>query len=335
MNNKMRDELVKKFLKLLKEEDINWKNGWMISPYILPENLTTNSKYNGVNKFNLLLETFNEGYDDPRWCTFNQLKKNGWTLENAKDKGKKIEYWFPVNIKTKKSLGWADYNKLSKEEKYDYRILPKIYSVFNASLIKGCPEYIRKKTSEKITQIEAVKKLANKMNIKIIETAGNKVAYFPTIDEIRVPFKEMFKDDYSYNETLLHELSHATGHKSRLNRKINGAFGSKEYAFEELIANISSMFMVNGLGFNYTNENLENHKAYVQSWIKIIKDKPTILFEAIKEAEKVASYMDYLLEMKTKEEHEKTVNTSIVIEVNQEKQKELTKSNELEFMINR
>ena len=95
-----------------------------------------------------------------------------------------------------------------------------------------------------------------------------------------------------------HELAHSTGHPDRLNRSIKNIFSSEDYAFEELIAEMTSCFMaletVSPESLDESNlcKYTENHKAYVQSWAQSIKDKPDILFKAIKEAEHAADYMD-------------------------------------------
>ena len=112
---------------------------------------------------------------------------------------------------------------------------------------------------------------------------------------------QYFDSPYAYDSTALHELAHATGAAHRLNRNIKNVFGTEDYAYEELIAEISSCFMSANLQLEQSNEHIENHKAYVQSWIETIREKPESLVKAVQQAEKVDSYMEYKAELLTKE----------------------------------
>ena len=110
----------------------------------------------------------------------------------------------------------------------------------------------------------------------------------------------MFIDEYSYYATELHELCHSTGHESRLNRNLQTK-DKKEYAREELIAEISSSFLMQELNISSTAEHYDNHKAYIQSWISILKDKPNELFKAINESNKVTKFIGEQIKDKNKE----------------------------------
>lgn len=137
----------------------------------------------------------------------------------------------------------------------------------------------------------------------------------------------MFHSDYEVNATAFHELAHSTGHPKRLNRNIqNNPFGSEAYAYEELVAEISSCF----LGFNtpQTQEHIDNHKAYIQSWIQAISKKPETLINAIKDADKAADYMEAYAHIISLEEYEQRQNNTLTIpEKNILEDIELTKQN--------
>lgn len=110
-------------------------------------------------------------------------------------------------------------------------------------------------------------------------------------DDIHLPLPEFFESDNEYNATVFHELGHATGHESRLNREQRGNFGSPDYAKEELVAEITSAFMAETTGISIEDMNMDNHKAYVNSWIESIKDDPEVLMKAISQANDAADYM--------------------------------------------
>lgn len=85
----------------------------------------------------------------------------------------------------------------------------------------------------------------------------------------------------------MHELSHATGAEKRLNRDIRNVFGTEKYAYEELVAEISACFMSEHIQIEQTEEHVNNHKAYIQSWTKALSEKPEMLMKAIRDAEKL------------------------------------------------
>lgn len=108
-------------------------------------------------------------------------------------------------------------------------------------------------------------------------------------------------------DTALHELSHATGAEKRLNRDIRNVFGTEKYAYEELVAEISACFMSEHIQIEQTEEHVNNHKAYIQSWTKALSEKPEMLMKAIRDAEKAANYLEYHAEILSKEEYQETL----------------------------
>lgn len=145
-------------------------------------------------------------------------------------------------------------------------------------------------------------------------------------DKVHLPLPSAFDSNYDYNSTALHELGHATGAANRLNRDMGGGFGGEEYAKEELVAEITSAFMGVYLGDNSeaTDNDLNNHKAYVQSWISSIKEKPDVLFNAIKQAEVATQYMEEKGEL-IKEKEKESAKIESLEEI-KEKEKKLRKS---------
>ena len=102
-----------------------------------------------------------------------------------------------------------------------------------------------------------------------------------------MPRKHQFKTQEGFYSTLFHELSHWTGHQSRLNRKKLNKPGSKDYAFEELIAEISASFLCCHLGFSYSSQ----HSAYIESWIKVLKEDKKAIFRASSQAQKATEFI--------------------------------------------
>ncbi len=112
----------------------------------------------------------------------------------------------------------------------------------------------------------------------------------------------------------------STCHPSRLNRPQGGFFGSEEYAYEELVAEMCSCFMGVNLTAEATPEHIENHKAYVQSWIREIRDKPESLIRAIKDAQAAASYMDMKAGLISEKEYEKACAGTIEVAIKKDRE---------------
>ena len=306
-NTKMREEMVREFIKCLSEETIPWHMAWSTDR---PVNAVTNTRYRGINKMWLSFIQKMEGWEDPRWCTFKQASNKGWKIIKG-SKGTPVEFWSLYDTQKKKKISYAEARELEENltpEEYDKRIrlVSRVYSVFNAEQIDGISKYEAKKydlDTERIMHIRD--NLINNMNVGYSEE-GDKAFYNPKHDRIVIPEMDRFETEYDYMATLLHEAGHATGHISRLNRQIANMFGSPEYAKEELRAEISSAFTAQAVGITYEqNSHMENHKAYIQSWISALKNNPNELFLAIKDAEKIS---DYLIE---KAEIEKELTNEI------------------------
>lgn len=290
--NEYRENLAKTFLSVLEEEQLDWKKGWTAEK---PKNAETGYKYRGINFMYLKLIARVRGYEDNRWASFLQIKNNGWKLHDAKGHGVKVEYWFPYDDEEKKAVTWKELKDVDGRIGEGYSLRATYTTVFNGDLIEGIPEKIKENHKE-VDQEQLIEKIAEGMQVPIYNDGQDQAYYIPAKDEIHLPEKDSFSNSYAYNATALHELAHATGHEKRLNREMKGHFGTPEYAYEELVAEMTSCFLSADLQVEQTQEHIDNHKAYVQSWIQMIEDKPENLVKAIAQAEKASQYMDEMAE---------------------------------------
>lgn len=298
MQSKTREQLVKMYLDALKENKIPWRERWYSD---LNKNGVTNTEYRGVNQLILSYVAYKEKYKDNRWLTYKQIKENNYKITNAKGKGVPIEFWSVYDIKNKIRLDFPTYEKIiekTPKRKKDFKVFCNTTYVFNASLIEGIKPNEKNNRNTIPTNIY-FKRLISKLHIEYIEE-GNKAYYIPSKDTIVLPPSSKFFDKYSYYATQLHELSHATGHSSRLNRNLNNQ-NKKDYAREELIAEISSSFLMQKLNVKVHEDDYNNHKSYIQSWILLLEDKPNELFKAVGEANKICDYLDSKVKNKEKE----------------------------------
>ncbi|MCH3962283.1 MAG: zincin-like metallopeptidase domain-containing protein [Solobacterium sp.] len=298
--------VAEQFTNVLNEKDLDWVKEWHTTA--VPINAVSSHQYRGINQFYLSIIAMTKGWKDPRWMTFNQIAKiDKKAMVRKGEHAFDVEYWF-VKDRTKRFgekdafISFPDARKLIKEGKRqpeDFQPVAKYFKVFNAEQVEGLPPMkIEQENKVEINQADLVNTLSQEMNVPINFDGGDNAYYSPKEDAIHLPAIESFKSEYAFNSTALHELAHSTGHPDRLNRSIKNIFGSEDYAFEELIAEMTSCFMAletvspESLDESNLSKYTENHKAYVQSWAQSIKDKPDILFKAIKEAEHAADYMD-------------------------------------------
>ena len=312
-----RAELADAFSHVLEERGLEWRKEWTGSGGGAPHNGITKACYRGTNAFWLSLVSMLKGYSDPRWVTMVQIMDNGgkyhpkqkWHLK-AGSKATYVEYWYPYDTKNKKALTWEQYKDelASGRKDTEFTLSTKYTAVFNASEVEGMPE-IQMPETQDISQDELIGRLCAGMGVQIFLDGGDRAYYSPSQDNIHLPTPESFTSEYAFNATALHELSHSTGHPDRLNRDMAGFFGSAEYAYEELVAEMCSCFMGVNLSTEATPDHINNHKAYVQSWIQAIRDKPETLVKAIKDAQAAASFMDWKAGLITDMEYAKSVGS--------------------------
>lgn len=272
---------------LEKEKSLVWLKKWgTLGP---PFNPTTNKEYNGNNNLMLSFRGMQKGYEDTRWLTYKQAQNNKWQVKKG-EKATSIEFFELYDKKTKKQFDPKSISSLSNKEQIDYKnknvySCAKAYSVFNGEQIDNIPAFEKPKIEVNYNKID---KIIENSNVPFFYDSEN-AFYSSNKDEIHMPHQKFFKSENAFYGTVLHELSHSTGHELRMNRNIHNKFGSESYAKEELRAEFSSFFIAQSKGITYTNEDKENTKAYLQSWIKALKNDPNEFFKAGKEANKIAN----------------------------------------------
>ena len=321
-----RQVLADAFAHVLEEKGLEWKKEWTAyGSEAAPYNGVTKARYRGSNAFYLSLLSMIHGYNDPRWVTMVQIMdkdrkyhpKEKWHLQ-AGSKAVWVEYWFPYDLVNKKAVTWEQYKTAltsGGRDETEFRLSTRYTLVFNASLVEGMPplEQESKQTERHVQPDLLLSILSENMGIELRYDGGDKAYYSPKQDMIHLPKPDAFESEYAFNATALHELAHATGHPSRLNRDQSGGFGSAAYAYEELVAEMASCFMGVSLSTQASQQHIDNHKAYVQDWIQSIRDKPETLIRAIKDAQGAADYMDFKAELITAQEYAQKRNGVMVV----------------------
>ena len=294
---KYRAETTQKLIQALKDRTAPWVKPW--SGGGAPQNAITGRKYTGMNT--VILSVGGGEYDngfDPRWCTFKQAAKKGWKIKKGA-KGVQISYWDTV-------IKEVDLDKepdIETEEAVSKYFMQKVYTVFHSSQIEGIPEYAPKilNSEQRIAKAEELIKNSG----ADIRHGGFESFYDRSGDYIQVPEIQYFKTLEDYYATVLHELAHWSGAPERLNRKkgkiIGGAYDEK-YCREELIAEITSLFLSAETGIAMTDEHFKNHAAYISEWIKLLSDDDNAIFKAAADASRAADFILKAGQAKVQEE---------------------------------
>jgi len=260
-----------------------WNNETLRSPI----NAVTEKRYNGINIFALLVASVEAGYADPRWATFTQAQSQGWKVRKG---ARASQILFVQTTKTatqkEESRKTPDTATLepAEEQKLIRPFIKRAY-VFNALDIEGIPplQPTRTATWNPIAEADALIRAAK---VDIFHGALNQAYYTVEQDIIYLPNREQFDSVEKYYSTALHELAHATGHPSRLNRDVGKhQFGSQEYAREELRAEIASLMLCAHTGIPYDPT---RHVPYIKSWIKALVDEPQEIVLACRDADAIA-----------------------------------------------
>ena len=256
-----------------------WVSGARTTMPGMPCNAVSGRAYRGINIVLLAMTQYAHGSDDPRWMTYRQAAERGWQVR-AGERGTPVVFFKRLDVHEQPEGG---------NEAVVRRVpLLRGFTAFHASQVDGVPAYQEPTLDEAPwRKPDAPELIVARSGIRV-RTGGNEAFYSPSLDMIGVPPAARFQTPEGYAATLLHELGHATAHPSRLNREIGGRFGSLEYSFEELIAELTSCFVGTVLMLPC---DLENHASYLQSWLTVLRGDRRAIFRAAAAAQKAADWM--------------------------------------------
>ena len=317
--DKALDLFAEMMIKKIESIRSDWHKPWLTEGTLTwPRNLS-GREYNGMNALLLLLHCENEGYKIPRFCTFDCVQRLNKPTEKQAKEGVELprvsvlrgEKSFPVMLttftcihkETKEKIKYDDYKKLSDEEKKMYNVYPKmqVFRVFNVAqtnLREARPEMWEKLERESgLAKIEhgehfsfAPVDAMIKDNLWIcpIKPQHQDNAYYSiSKNEIVVPEKEQFKDGESFYGTLFHEMTHSTGAEGVLDRIKPTAFGSAEYAREELVAELGSALVAQRYGMSKHIK--EDSCAYLKGWLDELKESPQFIKTTLLDVKRATS----------------------------------------------
>ena len=270
-------------LALLAQETLPWRRPWQKTPYA---NALSGHCYRGMNPLIAQISVMARGYSTTLFAGFNQAKDAGWQMK----KGSKATYIRAAGqaVKTEENKDGEEVEKRIRFVKW----LP-VFSLdcFTDSedsklrIADVAAQYVGEpNTAPRIDDAEAFV-AAQQADISF---GGDRAFYRPSSDGIQMPDYARFSSAEAYYATSFHELIHWTGHESRLSRDLKNRFGTADYAFEELVAEIGAAIVCGHLGLT---PQLENHANYIKDWQKKLGEDKQAFFRAASLAQSAADLL--------------------------------------------
>ncbi|WP_368508708.1 ArdC family protein [Bradyrhizobium lupini] len=279
------DDITNKIIAELEAGRVPWVQPWGTAaakaPLALPKSAASGRQYSGINILILWGAATEHGFTGQSWLTFRQALSLGGHVRKG-ERGTTVVYadrFVP-----------AEQKRRASESGEDAQAIPflKRFRVFNCDQCDRLPPEIATTAPPPPPgliepQVEDLIK-ATGIDFRI---GGNRAFYVPADDYVQVPPPQAYFEPINWHRTALHELAHASGHPSRLNRDLSGSFGTKKYAFEELVAEIASAFGCASLGIVPT----VRHADYIGSWLEVLREDNRAIVRAASQASKVADYL--------------------------------------------
>jgi antirestriction protein ArdC len=237
-----------------------------------PRNAVTSREYSGINLVLLAMAP----YASPLWLTYNQAQAAGGQVRKG-EHGTQVVLFKPFTVKDKN-------NEESKEKTIP---LLRTFTVFNVQQIDGLPEKYTQAQRARLDGFADNEEAEALLAQARIEHGKSKACFIPSADVIYMPNKTDFRSVPDYYATGLHELTHWTGHKSRLARDFSGRFGDAAYAFEELIAELGAAFLC----AHSSIDGQLQHESYIGNWLKVLKNDKRAIFAASAAARRASEFL--------------------------------------------
>ena len=279
------DEITDKIIAELEAGSVPWVKPWgrpdVGAPLGMPVNAATGRRYSGINVLMLWGAVVETGFACQSWLTFRQAMALGGHVRKG-ERGKTVVYadkFVP-----------DDERKRTRETGDDPQAIPflKRFTVFNIEQCESLPDDVTDAAPPAETDLilPQARALIDATGVDV-RIGGNRAFYDVTHDYVCVPPPQAYFEPVDWHRTALHELSHASGASHRLGRDMSGSFGSRKYAFEELIAEIAAAFVCASLGIEPT----VRHSDYIAEWLKVLKQDNRAIVRAASKASKAADYL--------------------------------------------
>ena len=277
--NKAYEVITDQIIEKLEQGTVPWHQPWSTE---MPKNLISKKEYRGINIFLLGAGR----YANPYWLTFKQAKQLGGHVKKG-ERSTPVVFW--------KWLEHEQENPETDEVETVSAPLLRYYRVFNVEQCEGIPgdKVPALENARAFHPIEEADRVVKGMPQRpIIQHEAAQAFYRPSADVVNMPPAELFTSDEEYYSTLFHELTHSTGHESRLNRQDTeklAAFGSRDYSQEELVAEMGAAFLCGHC--QIAERIIDNSAAYIQGWLRRLRNDKRLVVFAAAQAQKAADFV--------------------------------------------
>ena len=275
------DVITDRILALLEAGTVPWRQPWANVGH--PRNLLSGHQYRGINVFMLSAAS----YSNPYWLTFKQAKDKGGSVRKG-EHGYPVVYWQWIDDEA------DDEPITTKNGRLKARCFCRYYTVFNVSQCDGIEAPPIDGSERPTNPIPACESIVAAMpNRPPINHGGDRACYQPRTDTVSMPERWQFASMERYYSVLFHELTHATGHPNRCNRKANwedwAPFGSADYSREELVAEMGAAFLDAEAGIE--PDTLDDSAAYIANWLRKLRNDNRCVVHAAAQAQRAADYI--------------------------------------------
>ena len=273
------EELAQQVIEMVEANQAPWQRQYDAGQLLEPVSFSTEKAYQGQNALRLSLTGFARGYEDNRWIT----EKAANALDATVNRDEGVPVLFFTDEATRDVVNPSTGEKETRTVKLDKPVLV-VSMAYNIHEVNGieakvpdAPQTLGWESAEVLEHLRDV------TQARVVH--GAQPAYSAGEDTITMPSPDSYKDEGSYNKTLMHEMAHWTGNQKRLNRDLRNTFGSAGYAREELVAEMSAMLTCQQAGLAFDPNNGE---GYVKNWWgaakELLEDKPMEIMKIAKEA---------------------------------------------------
>jgi len=298
----VKEAITAEIIESLEEAGTTWHKDWRCMGVPISMSDKKGRAYKGINFLILSLKQICKGYTSNKWITYKNMQKLGGNLKPiTTEQGEDIIDVLTGKKLTQKTTMVTFYTLIECKDKQTGEIkkIPylKYYRVFNIEQTTLADD---NKYKEELKELDPtlisydIENIIDSYDCKIEHLVQDGAFYNVSTDKITMPAKEQFTNYHAYYSTLLHEIAHSTGHEKKLDRfnETKKLFkeNKENYSFEELVAELTSMFLL--ATYKIDNEAIKDmNKAYIKSWLKGLKNNPDYIFKASRYAQKAFEYI--------------------------------------------
>ncbi|MEZ4447681.1 MAG: zincin-like metallopeptidase domain-containing protein [Polyangiaceae bacterium] len=275
------ERVTRVILDTLREGVVPWRQTWASNP---PQSVRGHH-YRGINALVTSMVALRRGYDDPRWITFRHARERGGHVRKG-EKSTSVLFWTWCERRAKPA---KDRGEGEGGERF---AVARVYRVFNVAQCEGL-DLAPWAERPALAPLDACERLVARYRGGAPVFEAGAPAYVPAIDRIRIPPRDAFESSEAYYATLFHELTHSTGHASRLARPavmdVAAFASSHDYGKEELVAELGAAFLCARAGI--AAKTLHNAASYLDHWLGVLEADPSLLVGAAQHAQHAADWI--------------------------------------------